>query len=286
MPKPIWLTLFLILSSGEFVFAQDMPPLPPMDQPTNVTVTDNTQGNSQAPPPLPSQPATGATSPAPSDNGSAPALPPLPAQSAAASSNDSSAAPPPLPAQAASPSNGTSSEPPPLPSQSAAPASESAPSTPPLPSDQTQQPSTVSAAPSTESAQTPGPEVSSKTASKHHHLLHPWQVSRFRPDVIFGGWVNAKGGNESARLAWVSQEVLNGLISKKYKSLKEEGRYEGQEGGYQWRQFTFKVPHSKLTVQVYARQVGKKVWLRVGPSEPPPPAVYSLSEVTKMRTEV
>jgi hypothetical protein len=103
--------------------------------------------------------------------------------------------------------------------------------------------------------------------------------------VIFGGWVNAKGGNESARLAWVSQEVLNGLISKKYKSLKEEGRYEGQEGGYQWRQFTFKVPHSKLTVQVYARQVGKKVWLRVGPSEPPPPAVYSLSEVTKMRTE-
>ncbi len=137
---------------------------------------------------------------------------------------------------------------------------------------------------------TPVAEASdTKKSKKHAHQRKPWQVSKYRPNVIFGGWVTAKGGNESSRIAWTSQEILNALLFKKYKLIspqdgkQEEGSYDGQEGR-QWRQFNFNAPKSKLVVQVYIRQSGKKVWLRVGPGEAVPPAEYSLTQAQKIRS--
>ncbi len=124
-----------------------------------------------------------------------------------------------------------------------------------------------------------------KTASKSN----PYLVSKYRPNVIFGGWVKAKGGNETSRMAWTSQEILNTLIFKKYELLSpaegkpEEGNYEGQEGR-QWREFNFTVPKSKLAVQVYIRQdANKKVWMRVGPDEAVFPEATSLAQAKKER---
>ena len=126
-----------------------------------------------------------------------------------------------------------------------------------------------------------------KPVVKHAKNERPWEATKWRPNVIFGGWVNAKGGNESSRLAWTSQEVQNALCFKGYKVIKEDGKYDGQAdaGGNQWREFTFSVPKSKLQVQVYAKQTGKKIWLRVGPSEPPAfaDAENSIAHVQKMR---
>ncbi len=214
-----------------------------------------------------------------------PPLPPLPDQSQAATSNASSTAPASSANQPAS-SNAAPALPP-LPGDQAA-ATQASPanpalSNPPLPptsNDQSQSPTTQVA------VATPGAEATK--AKKHHHSVKPWQVSKYRPNVIFGGWVKAKGGNESSRIAWTSQEVLNALLFKKYKLIspldgkQEEGSYDGQEGR-QWRQFNFTAPKSKLIVQVYVRQSGKKVWLRVGPGEAVPPAEYSLTQAQKIR---
>jgi hypothetical protein len=97
--------------------------------------------------------------------------------------------------------------------------------------------------------------------------------------------VTAKGGNESSRLSWSSQEVLNALEFHKYKFLKEDGHYDGQAGGPYWRSFDLLAPHSKETVEVYLRPVGDKVWMRVGPSEPPAPANHSIAQVKKIQKE-
>ena len=201
-----------------------------------------------------------------------PPLPPLPDQSQAANSNSNSSVPVSSTKQPVS-SNAAL---PPLPGdQTAAPQASSAsspvsnPPMPPTGNDQTQSSATqVSVA--TPVAETKTPEV--KPVKKHSRLVEPWQVSKYRPDVIFGGWVNAKGGNATSRMAWTSQEVLNALLFKKYKLITplegkaEEGSYDGQEGR-QWRLFTFNAPKSKLIVQVYIRQAGKRVWMRVGPGE-------------------
>lgn len=234
-----WLPAFLFLLATGVLFAQDMPPLPPLPNQGQVTA-----------------PAT--TAPPASDNNSSTALPPLPAQAAATTTA------PPIPGQPATTNEPTTTTAPPL-------AGESNPAT--------------AAAPTTEAA--PGTEA--KPAKKAVSKSNPYLVSKFRPNVLFGGWVKAKGGNETSRMAWTSQEILNALIFKKYKLLSpeegkpEEGNYEGQ-GGRQWREFNFIVPKSKLAVQVYIRQdASKKVWMRVGPDEGVFPAETSLARSKKMR---
>jgi len=266
------------LSTG-LVHAQDMPPLPPLpDQ----TVSAGGTASVSASPALPPLPAASAAS-------GSPALPPLPESSS--SSSPASPALPPLPA---SPANNTSSPAlPPLPATNA-PASNAAPAMPPLPGqpDAAAQPA-VSApadqAQSSATAETPSPAspAETKPTAKKARSERPWEATKWRPNVIFGGWVTPKGGNESSRLAWTSQQVLNALCFKGYKVVKEDGKYDGQAdaGGRQWREFTFSVPKSKLQVQVYAKQTGKKIWLRVGPSEPPAfaEAENSIAHVQKMR---
>lgn len=206
-------------------------------------------------PPMPDQPAASNTSQA--------ALPPLPDQPAAANNN---AALPPLPDQPAAPTNNSSSTLPPLPGQ---------------PAEQAGQPPAAASEPVTETVG--APEV--KPVKKAAKDPRPWARTKKRPNTIFGGWVTPKGGNESSKLSWTAQEVLNALVLKKYKVVKEEGKYQGEEGAerHQWREITFKAPKSKYEVKVYLRQSAQKVWVRVGPGEPPPFSVNSIAQVQKMR---
>jgi hypothetical protein len=240
-----FLGFILFLMTAGLVLAQDMPPLPPLPDQSQAA---NSNTNSSIP--------VSANQPASSN--AAPALPPLPGDQ----TNQAAAS-------------------------QMSPAS-SAPSNPPMPptnNDQSQSPATQAASP-TPSAEAAATEP--KKVKKHFHSVKPWQVSKYRPNVIFGGWVKAKGGNESSRIAWTSQEILNALLFKKYKLIspqdgkQEEGSYDGQEGR-QWRQFNFNAPKSQLVVQVYIRESGKKVWLRVGPGEAVPPAEYSQVQAQKIR---
>jgi hypothetical protein len=220
-----------------------------------------------------------------------PPLPPLPDQSQAANSNSNSS----IPVSAPTPTPSASTALPPLPGDQSAPASQAAPASPalsapapPAGSDQSQAPSPAA---SPEPTVTSGAETADsglKPMKKHRHPLKPWQVSKYRPDVIFGGWVKAKGGNESSRMAWTSQEVLNALLFKKYTLISplegkaEDGNYDGEPGS-QWRLFTFNAPKSKMIVQVYIRQSGPKVWMRVGPGEGVFPEATSLKQATQIR---
>lgn len=263
-------TFMLFFTITSFVFSQDMPPLPPMNNQAAVSADSNT--SAPALPPLPDQPG------AASSASSSPALPPLPGQPAAPASG--SPALPPLPDQAA-PANKASPAMPPLPGQpAAAPAGTASPEMPPLPG----QAAAPAAPGSAEATGTPA-ETTAETKPAKKTAQPWWTKTKDRPNVIFGGWVKSKGGNESSRIAWTSQEVLNALLFKGYKVVKEDGKYDGQEGagGHQWREITFSVPKSKMTTQVYVKQVGKKVFLRVGPSEPPAFAEYSIAQVAKMR---
>jgi hypothetical protein len=210
-----------------------------------------------------------------------PPLPPLPDQSQAAASNTNSS----IPVSANQPASSNAAPAlPPLPGDQANQAAPT-PQASPVSNDQNQAPATQVASP------TPGAEASvaePPKVKKHAHTVKPWQVSKHRPDVIFGGWVMAKGGNGSSRMAWTSQEVLNALLFKKYKLISpldgkaEEGSYDGEEG-LQWRLFTFNAPKSQLIVQVYIKQSGKKVWIRVGPGEGAFPETTSLKQATKLR---
>jgi hypothetical protein len=185
---------------------------------------------------------------------------------------------PALPDQTAAQAPASSPALPPLPSTSAPVA---APANPPLPSDQAQP--AAAPAPAAEAApaeQAPAPEA--KPAKKHATKVAPWKVSKWRPNAIFDGVVLAKGGNESSRIAWTSQEVLNAFEFHGYHVVHEKGAYEGQRKS-QWRTLTFKVPKSKLTVNVYIKPMGKKVWVRVRPSQPPLPAAFTKAQVEKMR---
>ncbi len=219
-------------------------------------------------PPLPNQnqAATQAPATAASTDNSQQALPPLPSQGQAATQGPAGS-----PATAAS-DNGQAALPP-LPGQ---PASQAESATP-------------ESTPSPEPASTPAAETPVATPEKSREALKPWQASQHRPNVIFGGWVRAKGGNVVSRMAWTSQEVLNALINKKYRLISpdegkpEEGSYEGQAGP-QWRKFTFKEPHTQLAVEVYIRQdAHKKVWLRVGPAEGIFPAETALPRARQIR---
>ncbi len=274
MVKRFLASLLFFVTAG-LLAAQDMPPLPPMNNDATVSPSSNT--SAPALPPLPDQQAAPASS-------ASPALPPLPDNSASSTpANSASPALPPLPDQQAAPANSASPALPPLPGQPAAPAASSAaPALPPVPGE------AAPAAPvaSTEPAASPEGAPAAKPAKKAAKQAW-WTKTKKRANVIFGGWVTPKGGNESSRIAWTSQEVLNALVFKGYKVVKEDGKYDGQAGagGNQWREFTFRVPKSKLTTQVYLKQVGKKVWLRVGPSEPPAFAneENSVTHVKKMR---
>jgi len=239
MIKRLALFLLLILAAKS-LFAQDMPPLPPLPNQGTVSAAPATDASM---PPLPSSQAP-ATTAAPAAN-QGQALPPLPNQSAPSTE---AAANPPLPGEAS-------------PATAAAPATETA---------------------------TPGTEAQPEK-KKEVSKGNPYIKSKYRPNVLFGGWVRAKGGNETSRMAWTSQEVLNALILKKYKLISpdkgkpEEGNYQGQEGT-QWREFNFTVPKSKLAVQVYIKQASnKRVWLRVGPDEGVFPSETSLMQSQKMR---
>lgn len=211
-----------------------------------------------------------------------PPLPPLPNQGQTAAPATNQALPPlpnsQAPATTAAPTDNQAL--PPLPNQQA-PATE-ATANPPMPGDAG---AATATAPATETAPVTETKAEKKPAAKGN----PYIKSKYRPNVIFGGWVRAKGGNVTSRMAWTSQEVLNALIFKKYKLISpeqgkpEEGNYQGQEGR-QWREFNFVVPKSKLAVQVYIRQeANKKIWLRVGPNEGVFPAETSLMQSKKMR---
>jgi len=81
-------------------------------------------------------------------------------------------------------------------------------------------------------------------------------------------------------LAWSSQEILNAMLGNKYELLKEEGEYN--PGG--WREFTFRQVRTKRQVQVFVKAAGRnKVWMRVGPGEPP--AGVPLKETVNVRKD-
>ena len=303
----VFLSTFFVTG---FLAAQDMPPLPPLPdqgQATNPTTaaplpSDNTQAGNL--PPLPGSPEP-ASAPSPSpDNGQATSLPPLPgtpSTSASPTDNGQAATLPPLPNTQAPATQESGQTPalPPLPGNqapetTAAPAENGqTPALPPLPGNQApattaSQPATTATtqAPATETA----PTAETKPAKEQAEAPKPWTISKYRPNVIFGGWVRAKGGNEKSRIAWASQEVLNALLLHKYKLISpdegkpEEGAYEGQGKGRLWRQWTFHVPKSKLTVSVFVRQDGhKRVWVRVGGPEAVPTSIVSLAQAKKMQ---
>ncbi len=196
---------------------------------------------------LPALPSTGGTS---TESNNAATMPALPTLGGASSENANAGALPVLPGK-----GGASAQvnPTPAPTGENAATSEAASST-------------------TEEGASPAKQTTGKK----------WHPPVPQANVIFGGWVLPKGGNEGSRIAWTSQEILNTFEFRGYKLIKEEGRYEGQKGR-QWRQFSFRIPKTKTILQVYVRQDGKRVWMRVGPPEPP--AGQSMAFVKKLKAE-
>jgi hypothetical protein len=301
MLKRFLVFILLFLAAG-YTLAQDMPPLPSDAPPSAVPAKDDTMpslpdaGSSTAPAVAAPVPATGSDVPALPDTGGAPAAPvgndmptlpdanassatPAVSSSALAAGSDMPALPD-AGGNSATPANSSnpasSSDMPALPDTSApamAPASSDMPA---LPSESGTNAAPVAAAPA---------PVAAKVMAKPVHVRQPWKESKVRPDTILGGWVRAKGGNITSRLSWASQQVLNVMDAKKYKG-KEEGVYEGEQNkGPQYRKFNFVVPDSKDTVFVLLKQVGRKMWLRVGPDEEPAFANHSYARVEKIRQE-
>jgi hypothetical protein len=228
--------------------------------------------------PMLSDPGTAAPAPAgQTDND----LPPLPGETASQAAPSNDAALPPLPGDTAPAASQEAL--PPLPGQepAAAPAQPAAQaaSTQPTPAE------TMPPLPGQEPA--PTPEVKAKSAAKPQKEARPWEATKKRANAILGGWVRAKGGNESSRIAWASQGALHALVFHGYKVLDEKGLYEGQAGaqGNQWRLITFEVPKAKRTLEVYVTDVKGRVWMRVGPSEPPPFSVHSIGQVKAIRSD-
>ncbi|HET9870147.1 MAG TPA: hypothetical protein VFR02_06615, partial [bacterium] len=97
-------------------------------------------------------------------------------------------------------------------------------------------------------------------------------------------WVWPRGGDVDDQLAWASQEILNALIPHGFTVSKEEGNYDGEDTSVpQWRQWTFTIEGSEVVTQVYIKPVRHRVWVRVGPSEPP--AGRSLAEVKAIQKQ-
>ncbi len=292
MMKRFLVFIFFFAVTG-WTFAQDMPPLPsdasaPASSSTAMPDLPGLPGggapaSSAAPsgdlPGLPGLPGGPSTSASPS--GDLPGLPGLPGGSSTAVPSGDLPRLPGLPGNSSAPSSGL----PALPG-AAVPADNGMPALPGT--------APAAAAPATAPAAAPAAAVPAEAAPAPQAEAQPAaeepkpasQQSKARPKVIFGGWIKAKGGNITAKLSWISQEILNVTDAKRYKMAKEEGVYQGEENkGPQSRTFTFKVPGSKDTVEVYVKQVGKKVWLRVGPPEEPAPADHTLSQVQRIREQ-
>jgi len=256
--------LFLLVTG--FTLAQDMPPLP-SDAPASAAPAKDSG--------MPALPDADGSAPAKAAANDMPALPDA-GGAKAAISNDMPA----LPDAGAAPAKAAANDMPALPDAGgAAPAKAAASS---------DMPALPDAAPAkAEAPMNAVPiEDSSAAAPKPAHESQPWKASKVRPNAIFGGWIRAKGGNITSKLSWASQQALNALDAKKYKMLNEEGVYEGEQNkGPQFRKFTFEVPKSKDTVFVLMKQVGKKIWLRVGPDEEPAPADHTYAQVAKISTQ-
>ena len=298
-----FLVFILLLFAAGFTSAQDMPPLPSDAPPSAVPVKDDTMpalpdaGPSTAPAVVAPVPATGSDVPALPDTGgtsAASATSDMPTLPDAGASSAAPAVTTPAPATGSDmpvlpdtggsntvPTNATapasSSDMPALPDSGSAPAT-----TAPAASDMPTLPGEAAMNTASTPVNTGMPKVSE---SRPTHAREPWKESKVRPSTILGGWIHAKGGNITSRLSWASQQVLNVMDAKKYKG-KEEGVYEGEQNkGPQYRKFTFVVPGSKDTVFVLLKQVGRKVWLRVGPDEEPAFANHSYAAVEKIRRE-
>lgn len=243
--------------------AQDLPPLPG-ELETQATQSEGFPPLSQegasgnaALPPLPDEGAAGAAASA--------ELPPLPQEGAPGDT-----VLPPLPAGDAS-----AKEPP---SITAAPSPQTQP--PPSPGETQEK---ISEDSSTKAAAVSPVEAegATKTAEKQKPIKRSskrlWP--KYPPNVIFGGFVSPPFASEEGQLAWVSQEVLNALFSAGYQ-LKEE-RGDLNPGGF--REFVFSPKKGKYPVTVFAQKEGSRVWLRVGPGEPP--AGFSVPEVFAMREQ-
>lgn len=160
-----------------------------------------------------------------------------------------------------------------LPGEAPATASDKKPALPALPALPGEAPAGQAAAPAPPVVTTAA--AGEKPAVKKFVYVPPAR----HPNTIFGGLVTPKGSGEEMHLAWSSQEVLNAMLGNRYELLKETGEYN--PGG--WREFTFQQAKTKRVVSVYVRSVGKRVWMRVGPSEPP--AGVSLKEAVQVRKD-
>ncbi len=288
----VFILLFLVTG---FTLAQDMPPLP-SDAPASAAPSKDS--GMPALPDAGAAPATAAGNdmPALPDAGAAPAkaaasdMPALPDSGAApakAAGNDMPA----LPDAGAASAKAAASDMPALPDASgAAPAKAASGDMPALPdagSDaKAEAPKTAPSPTDSDMNAVPIDDGSNQAVAKPKAESQPWKASKVRPNAIFGGWIRAKGGNITSKLSWASQQALNALDAKKYKMLKEEGVYDGEQNkGPQFRKFTFEVPKSQDTVFVLMKQVGKKIWLRVGPDEEPAPADHTYAQVAKISAQ-
>lgn len=292
---------FPALDSGDLASTSGLPDMPPVDR-------QPIAGN--APASLPDLPSPGGDpsllSGSASSMSSPAGLPDLPAtESAPVMTTSTSSALPDLPPMNAAPAVAPSTEFPGLPGLPGETVTAAAPALPPLPGEQpaaapapavpapeaaVAAPAPASpapavaadgAAPATDQSQA-APAVVKKAAKKvAKKPKSPWAVLPPRhPNTMFGGYVTPKGRGEEMHLAWSSQEILNAMLGNKYELLKEEGEYN--PGG--WREFTFQQIKTKRQVQVYVKAAGRnKVWMRVGPGEPP--AGVTFKEATNVRKE-
>jgi len=238
--------------------ASELPMLPSSADNAPAAQTDHTL------PPLPgaSEQAAPANEP----------LPPLPQQNAAPAADPQAL--PPLPGEPAASTTPEGAALPPLPGQE-----------PPATSSQSATQEVMPPLPGQEPAAAPAEEV--KPVAKPQRESRPWEATKKRVNAILGGWVRAKGGNESSRIAWASEGALHALVFHGYKVLDEKGLYEAQPGsqGNQWRLITFEAPKVKRTLEVYVTDVKGRVWMRVGPSEPPPFSTHSIGQVKAIRSD-
>jgi len=225
-----------------------MPDLLPMQSKPVVTTT------SSAPPPSGGLPDLPPEENAPTLSTASTSLPPLPGESAPTAVVGPLPSLPPLPGEqvASVPKNGEKAD-------------STQATTPPQPGEPA--PAVTAPVPG-ESAEGTAPTVAAKAGKKTTAKKIPTYLKAepAHPNTIFGGLVTPRGRGEEMHLAWSSQEILNAMLMSKYELLKEEGEYN--PGG--WREFTFRQVKTKRQVKVFVKHAGKsRVWMRVGPGEPP-----------------
>jgi hypothetical protein len=117
-----------------------------------------------------------------------------------------------------------------------------------------------------------------------HKVKKRWIVRKIyhrsswpQPNVIFGGWILPIGTNANFRLAWSSQEVLNSMLRNQFQLLKEKDDFIS----HQFREFYFTKKKTDLKIPILLTIKHERVWLRVGPSQPPGGLTWK--EVLKIR---